>query len=318
MRKIVFLLIVILAFSCKKKQEKVALKFLDEFILPDSLFVDGTLVGGLSGIDYNNDAYYLVCDDAKKPRLYEAKILIDSNKISDIIFDKVAKINDTTQYNDLESILFEEGKILLISEGLIRKNKDPSFFKVNHQGEIENHFEIPNYFQANSPQKPRNNGVFEGLARSFDKKGYWVATELPLETDGIEPTDSIVNSPVRITYFNKKTKRAEKQFAYQLDKVAKTPKGGFSVNGVTDLLMYAPNKFLVIERSYSSGHGNLSNDIKIYGVNTKKVTDVLNILNLKNEEYISANKKLLFDFESVRDQLTNSIIDNIEGICFGP
>jgi len=39
---------------------------------------------------------------------------------------------------------------------------------------------------------------------------------------------------------------------------------------------------------------------------------------LVNKNYLSANKKLLFDFESVRDQLTNQIIDNIEGITFGP
>ena len=31
-----------------------------------------------------------------------------------------------------------------------------------------------------------------------------------------------------------------------------------------------------------------------------------------------AGKELVFNFNSVKDQLTNGIIDNIEGMCFGP
>jgi hypothetical protein len=39
---------------------------------------------------------------------------------------------------------------------------------------------------------------------------------------------------------------------------------------------------------------------------------------LKGKEIAFAEKRLLFDFESVREQLPDGVIDNIEGICFGP
>ena len=103
-----------------------------------------------------------------------------------------------------------------------------------------------------------------------------------------------------------------------MDKIAKVPLGDFGVNGVTDLLAYAPYKFFVIERSYSSGYGNKSNDIKIYDIDVNNATNTIDIMSLKDTVYTPVTKRLLFDFESVRDRLTNGMIDNIEGITFGP
>ena len=318
MRNFSLLLVVILVFSCKKQSKSIQLKFLDEFILPDSLYVDDTLVGGLSGIDYQNNTYYLVCDDSKNPRFYTAQINFKYKSISNIDLKEIVRINDTTHYYDLESILIDEGQILLTSEGLIREEKDPAFISTNLSGEVLDRFQLPEYYRANSLQKPRTNGVFEGLTKNFDRKGYWIITELPLEADGSAPTPEKANSPVRMTYFDKESRNSKKQFVYELDKIAKVPLGDFAVNGVTDLLAYAPNKFLVIERSFSSGHGTNGNAIKIYDVDISNGTNTLDVLSLKNAEYIPVKKELLFDFESVRDQLTNKMIDNVEGICFGP
>ena len=39
---------------------------------------------------------------------------------------------------------------------------------------------------------------------------------------------------------------------------------------------------------------------------------------LKKASFSPARKRLVFDFKSVKDQLTDKIIDNIEGMCFGP
>ena len=318
MRKLLIILSILFFISCQKQSEMIELRFLDEYVLPDSLLVFGTLVGGLSGIDYDDGIFYIVADDAKGPRFYETTISAKADTISSVIFNKLVQIKDTTKYYDLESILFEKGTILLTSEGLIREEKDPTFFSVNQDGEVLNYFELPDYYKATSTQRPRTNGVFEGLTRSFDKKGYWIITELPLETDGIAPTAERADSPVRLTYFNKETYKAEKQFVYQLDRISKMPLGDFGVNGVTDLLAYASNKFLVIERSYSSGYGNNGNDIKIYDIDLNNATNTLDILSLMNTAYTPVTKRLLFDFDSVRDQLTNAMIDNVEGITFGP
>ena len=104
----------------------------------------------------------------------------------------------------------------------------------------------------------------------------------------------------------------------QLDPIAKVPKDNFAVNGLTDLLEYDTDKFFVIERSYSSGLGNQGNTIRIFKVIAIEATNTLTVERLKNANYRTATKELLFDFEEVRDQLTTKSIDNIEGISFGP
>ncbi len=303
----------------KTSSETLQLKFLDEYILPDNIIINETLVGGLSGIDYHNGIYYLVCDDASNPRYYEATIDISNNKIENIEFNNVTKFNDSTHYLDLEAIRFDakSNNLFMTSEGSINHQKDPSFFSINAKGIID-YLEIPNAFKAGSLQKPRNNGTLEGLCMSYDKKGYWIAMELPLEADGPEPQLIETKSPVRLTYIDLHTKKPRKQFAYLLDKIAKKPLDNFAVNGLTDILAYNTNHFITIERSYSSGLGTQGNTIKLFKIDASNATNSLALSNLKEKDYIPIKKTLLFDFDDVRTKLTDQSIDNIEGITFGP
>ncbi len=322
--RISFILISSFIFGCKSvktvNNENLKVKFLSEYILPESIFVNNTQVGGLSGIDFYDGTYYLVCDDSDNPRIYEASITLDNTQISKVNVDKVLLIKSTSDFLDLESIRFDgqSNTILLTSEGHIFKKKDPLFFSVNESGDIKDRFAIPESFKANSLQKPRHNATLEGLCIDFNKKGYWLGMELPLEVDGPEPQLEITKSPVRITFINSETKKPEKQFGCYLDPIAKKPLSNFSVNGLTDLLEYAENKFLVLERSYSSGLGNQGNTIKLFKVDASNATNTLKINSLANTDFTSAKKELLLNFESIRDKLTENSIDNIEGITFGP
>jgi len=328
MKQILILLYSFLITSCSTTNsaqddtstEGLQLKFLDEYIVPENVMVNSTIVGGLSGIDYYNDTYYLVCDDASNPRYYKATIDISKGEINGITFNNVIKINDNTHFLDLEAIRYNpnSNEIIITSEGNVNRQKDPSLFSVNLEGSINSYFDIPKEIRATSSQKPRNNGTLEGLSLSHDKKGYWIAMELPLEADGPEPKTTETKSPVRITYIDQKTKEPTKQFAYLLDKIDKNPLGGFAVNGLTDILEYKNNHFFIIERSFSSGLGNQGNTIKIYNVDASKTSNTLTNDNLINNDYTPATKELLFDFESVRSLLTDNSIDNIEGITFGP
>jgi hypothetical protein len=323
-RAIAILLFSITIFGCKsiaiKTSDKLQLKFLDEYVLADNIVIDSTLVGGLSGIDYYKGLYYLVCDDASNPRYYEANITINDAVISNIAITKVVKIRDSSKYLDLETIRYDsnENQIFLTSEGHINKQKSPLFFSVNSKGDIVNEFKIPIAFYPNSTQQPRHNATLEGLSKGYNEEGYWIAMELPLKADGPEPQLTPSQSPVRITLINTTSNKDIKQFAYLLDPIAKQPKGDFAVNGLSDILEYAKDQFFVIERSYSSGLGNQGNTIKIFNVDATKATNILKIKSLKHKDYVPATKELLFDFENVRDKLTNNSIDNIEGITFGP
>jgi hypothetical protein len=325
MSKIIsILLFCVIILGCKngdvKSVDKLQLRFLDEFILADDIIVDSTLVGGLSGIDYYNGLYYLVCDDASNPRYYEATITIKDTVITNIAITKIIKIRDSSKYLDLEAIRYDgnTNKIFLTSEGHIDKQEFPLFFSVNSDGDIVNEFKIPTAFYPNSTQQPRHNATLEGLSKNYNEEEYWVAMELPLKADGPEPQLIHTKSPVRITLISTTSNQALKQFAYLLDPIAKQPKGNFAVNGLSDILEYAKAKFFVIERSYSSGLGNQSNTIKIFNVDATKATNTLNIDSLRIESYVPATKTLLLDFENLRNRLTNNSIDNIEGITFGP
>src|SRR5690606_355756 len=132
-----------------------------------------------------------------------------------------------------------------------------------------------------SKTEPRNNGSLEGLATSFDEQGLWAAMELPLTADGPKPKLIRTKSPVRITYFDKKSKKATKQFSYLLEPIAKIPWLYFAVNGVTDLVEYAPDKFLILERGFASGHGSNGNTVRLFDVDASLATNTLENDNLK-------------------------------------
>lgn len=321
--KTVRLLIIALCFaSCKK--EKLQLHFLNEYIVKDSLLIDNTVIGGISGIDYNENQYYMVVDDAKKPRVIIGDIQIEEDSIKSINFKKVIKLDSSHSFCkknvlDLESIFISNNKINLVSEGSINKGKNPTIFAVDMKGEFQKEFNIPSYFKANSKAEPKHNAVFEGSSKSFDKKGFWVAMEGVLAADGEEATFHKTQSPIRITYFDNQTKKATKQFAYQLEKIDNHAKGNINLNGVTAILEYQKNHFFIVERIYQSGYGTLGNTIRIFKATIKEEsTNTLSIKSLKNEAYIPLKKELVFDFKNVQHKLTDTIIDNIEGITLGP
>ncbi len=322
MKKILLALSVFSLLACK--QEKITLNFLDEYVLKDSLVFKTTVVGGISGIDYYDNQYYMVVDDAFNPRILIGDIAIKNDSIQSVIFEKVVVIDTTSQFVknhvlDLESIFMQDGVLNVTSEGAIKYKKDPSIFYVDIKGKFLNEVVVPNYFKATSKAKPKHNGVFEGSSKSVDNKGFWVAMEAPLEIDGEEPTFHETQSPIRITYFDKKLNKATKQFAYQLEKIDKPAKGKINLNGTTAILEYRKNQFFIIERAYQSGYGSHGNVVRIFKATIEKTsTNTLEIQSLKNKKYTPLKKELLLDFSSVQDKLTNRIIDNIEAITFGP
>lgn len=324
MKKNIFYILVFLVLTgCKT--EKISLKFLNEFIVKDSLKFENAIVGGISGIDFYNDKYYMVVDDARNPRVLIGDILIKEDSIKSVKFEKTIQIKDTTRafYTnnvlDLESILIYNNQLNIVSEGSIRKGKNPSIFIADMSGGFQEEIVIPNYFEAKSKAKPKHNAAFESSSKSINNKGFWAAMEAPLEADGEEPTFHKTQSPIRITYFDNDTKKATKQFAYQLEKIDKPAKGKINLNGVTAILEYAKNKFFVVERIYQSGYGSYGNTIRIFKATiNKESTNTLELQSLKKEKYVPLKKELLLDFSNVEKQLTDGIIDNIEGITLGP
>lgn len=331
MKKLIFFILAAATLTaCKSTHlgstRNLEVRLLDDYAIEDSLEVDGTLVGGLSGLDYHDGQYYMVSDHPGIPRFYKADIRLSNESIDTIIISEAIRLSipeelSKNQHFDLEGIRFDSGSESLVftSEGAIKRLIDPSVFRASTDGEILEFFSIPNNLKAISEGEPRNNGSFEGLAESYDKKGWWVAMELPLKSDGPTAKPLIrTKSPVRITLFDKESGKAVRQFPYRLEPNAKIPWLYFAVNGVTDLLEYAPDKFLVLERGFAAGHGQKGNTVRIYDVDANLGTNTLDRNNLRVSFYNPAKKELVYDFKWAKKILSDGFIDNIEAMAFGP
>ena len=329
MRKILPLLLSALVLtSCKSTRLgetfNLQVRLLDDYTIEENLLVENTRVGGLSGIDFANGEFVLVSDQPSNPRFYKADIVLGEEGIDTIIFKEVVQLDlpesQEKQNFDLESIIYDSSSdnFYISSEGAIKEEIDPAILKVSAEGKLQEFLPLPQHLLSASEKPPRNNGALEGLAESFDKKGVWAAMELPLKSDGPKPKLIRTKSPVRITYFDKQTGKATKQFPYLLEPIAKIPWLYFAVNGVTDLLEYAPDRFLILERGFAAGHGQNGNTVRIYDVDARLGTNTLDKKSLKISFYNPAKKKLLYDFKWAKDYLSEGFIDNIEGITFGP
>jgi len=328
-RILLFAIALVTITSCgtskKLTSKNIELRYLDDYILPSDLSIDGTKVGGLSGIEYYNNNYYLVCDHPGNPRIYKSEIILIQNLIDTILISEVIKLNRTSGFLkdntlDLEAIRIDNGSgnFVLTSEGSINANQKPSVFYADSKGDFVKNFSLPEYFTSKGIQQPRNNGVFEGLTTDFNNEGFWVGMELPLTKDGSKPKLFPTRSPIRITHYNKESGKADDQFVISLENISKIPWMYFAVNGLTELIQYAPHQFLVIERAFSAGHGSYGNTVRIFNVNAENASNTLGFKNLRKEKYTKATKELVFDFKSVKDKLTDGIIDNVEGMTFGP
>ncbi len=332
-------------YSCDENSEEMSsttinsLKFIGEKVIPDDIKFENNLIGGLSSIDYANDQFYLISDDPNSPiRVYTADLTFNESSFSDIKITSQIELLDTNNASfstpiDPESLRIDTSlnSIIWSSEGNINNKENPFVREASLEGSFKKSFIIPSIFEVgtSNDKGPRHNGVFESLSLSFNGKGYWIGMELPLKEDGQEPIfANDTDSPVRIAYINKSTGKFEKQLAYELDKVTREIIGSgfnFTVNGLVEILEYDTNKFLALERSFTTGADDGGNNVKIYKVDATNATDISNIESLKGASYKKVEKILLFDFETIRNELSSipggnsaKVVDNIEGITFGP
>ncbi len=304
------------------------LRYIDEFVLPDGLQFENTVVGGLSGIDYANGVWYMISDDPNTARCYTATLTYDDEEFSTVDIQSIVELKDqggdafATGTVDPEALRVFGGNIVWTSEGNVNNSIDPFVRRATLGGDFINEIQLAERYSVTDEdgRGPRQNGVFEGISLSTDGRGFWVNMELPLVQDGPAPTLQDTDSPIRIAYIDKATGQFGREFAYELDPVVRPAANGtsFELNGVVELLEYAEDKFLVLERSFSTGYDDGGNTVKIYDVDATTATDISGVEALVGTDYEPAKKVLLFDFEEIREQLTDGVVDNIEGIAFGP
>ena len=330
-----------LFFACRDDDESSIitisqLNFIGEQVIADGTEFQGEIIGGLSSIDYSNGIYYIISDAASAPiRFYTATLDFDASSFTGVSIQSQVELLNTQAQSfgdnqaDPEGIRFDPatGNLVWISEGFSNASAEVNPFvrEASTTGQFVREFSLPSLFQADTSMTEsgfRNNGVFEGISLSNDGQGYWVGMELPLIQDGPAPVFGMdTESLVRIAFINRTTGQFGRQFTYDLGPVVRD--GGFTVNGLVEILEYAQDQFLVLERSFASGTDDGGNDVFIYQVDASSATDV-SAMDTLNASVVPATKTLLFSFNSIRSQLstvpggTANVVDNLEGMTFGP
>ncbi|NBT77568.1 MAG: esterase-like activity of phytase family protein [Betaproteobacteria bacterium] len=317
-----------------------SLRLIGQQILPRRAEFSATVVGGLSGIDYDakTDSYFIISDDRtttdspNAPRFYTARLSFDANSFSGLTFQSVVSFKqpDGTDYPkvpdlkvaDPESIRIDplNGNLVWASEGDRTLTSTPArvinpfIREITKAGQHVREYELPSIFaMSSSDVGPRGNLTLEGLAFLPDGKSLAAIMEGPLFQDSATPTLT-TGAQSRITVFDRTSGKATAQYAYPIEKVqaAPVPADQFTVNGATEILALSSTRFLVLERSFSVGV--IGNQVRLYEIDISKATNVLTAANLQGATAVT--KRLVLDFETLKTQLGG--IANLEGITFGP
>ncbi len=317
------------------------LRFISEYIVPNGTQFQGTTVGGLSGLDYDarRDVYYMVCDDpsATNPaRFYTARIAISGKRIDSVIFIKVDTFlnqqgkpypdirKDRVHSADLEAMRYDRyrDEFIWSSEGQrvirdsIRDLQNPAIVITDRNGKYKDSFALPPNMHIQLEEKgPRHNSVFEGLSFDEDHRHVYISVEEPIYEDGPKAGLGDSTALIRILKFNRKLKQCVAQYGYRIGSIPfpANPPGAFKINGVSDILYLGNEKFIVIERAYSTGR--IPTDIKIYLADATDAEDISSVPSLEAQPARKLiTRKLLFDMNNA----LGFDIFNIEGVSFGP
>lgn len=340
----VLVLLTILTF-CRQgfSQGEVAissLRFLGKYDLPHHPTFKETIIGGLSGIDYDkqNDVYYLICDDRSginDARFYTAKIYSSLKGIDSVKFIKTDKLlqKNGTPYpsskinvslaTDPEALRFNpvSKEIVWASEGerIVSEKEialaNPAITITTLEGAHVGAYTLPeNLMMQQEERGPRQNGTLEGLTFEKSYTSLLAALEEPLFEDGVRADVEETNSWVRFYRFDVATRKNVAQYAYRLERIAVKPQptNGFKVNGVSDILSVGEDRVLAIERSYSTGRSSCT--IKVFLADLSGAKDYKKVKSLtKKTPKFPITKKLLYNMDDL-----GMYIDNVEGVTLGP
>jgi hypothetical protein len=315
-----------------------SLRFIGEQRLPWRQQYKDTLVGGLSGIDYDaaSGEWVMISDDrsAHNPaRYYSARLQYDGQAFkpveltgTTVLLQKDGTIYPTKEdykrgggeVADLETIRVDpqDGSIWYGSEGDVGLGLDPFVRHATRDGRYISTLPLPSMFSVSADRKtgPRNNQSFEGMSFSRDGRTLWVSLEGPMYQDGPAP-DPVNGAVNRITHFARDGKVLG-QYAYPLGAIPAAPgKGKYADNGISEIVAISATRLLVMERSgVQADDGKYTDYVRIYEIDTAGATDIQKEPTLQGASYQLVKKRLVLDI----GQLNLPIVDNLEGMSFGP
>ncbi|WP_454790896.1 esterase-like activity of phytase family protein [Mycolicibacterium lutetiense] len=309
--------------ACGPAHATPGLDYLGQRQVASGATLDGTVIGGLSGISYDPaaDLYYIISDDrsANGPaRFYTARITLSDNGIGDVEFvgahpwlnrdaqpfrpldiDAVPPVVPP----DPEAIAFDarRQRLYWTSEGERRVEGpgapillDPWVRSARLDGSFLGEFTLPEALRMSAGEHgPRRNSALEGLTLTPDGRYLWAAMEGPGYDDGPSP-DEQHGARTRVIRIDAESGAVDGQYTYPLEPVGAGPGGD---NGLSDLVALDDKNFLVIERGFGTHVA-----VRIYRASLV-------------DGSAEMTKTLLADLTSTPGLAP---LDNIEGITLGP
>jgi hypothetical protein len=299
-------------------------------------FMD-TVVGGLSGIDYDSASgnWILETDDRSEEspaRYYTARLNYNEREFSSVTLTGVhffRQQNGSLYPNvqtlaaeggevpDIETIRYDphDGSIWYGSEGDRKLGMQPFVRHAANDGAYLSTLETPPMLRV-WPAKEygvRNNQAFEGLSFSPDGAALWLGMEAPLYQDG-PVASATTGAPARITRIGRDGK-ALAQYVYMLDVIPHpAAPGKLQDNGISEILAIDDTRLYVLERSGAQDADDVFRfHCRLYEMDIRGATDVLAVDALKDASYIATRKRLVLDL----DTLPLAHKDNLEGMAFG-
>jgi hypothetical protein len=311
-----------------------SLRFINTITVANDQMIDGTLVGGLSGIDYDSaaDLWYLISDDKSEnnpARFYTARLTFTGGGLASVAIEHAVTLLqvDGQPYPgpktggavpDPESMRRdpETGNLWWTSEGDRKRGLSPFLRVAAPDGKQVSDVPTPGIFTMNKDREigPRHNLGFEGLSFAPDGKSVWLAMESALYQDGPIATPS-AGAVARLTRLDREGK-ALSQFAYPVDPIQAVPTGKNGDNGISEILALDDSHALVLERSGVEGaDGVWTMYIRLYAIDVTGATDIAAMPSLAGAAYTPVTKRLIIDLAKTPDL---GHIDNIEGMSWGP
>ena len=316
------------------------LRFLGEYIIPHNMQFKNTSIGGLSGIDYDQetDLFFLISDDWSQinpARFYTARIFFTEQGIDTVQFADVipflqpdgsvypgARQNphrtpdpEAIRYQPLKKhfIWTSEGERFITKDSLVLQ--DPAIRIITKGGKQIDSFPLPSQTHIYSEEKGlRRNGTFEGLSFGDDYNTLYVSIEEPIYEDGPRAATGDSAAWTRVLKYNANNKMLMGQYAYAVDPVVRKPipENGFKINGVSEVLAIGKDHVLFVERSYSQGRTDCN--IRVYIGDINGATNIVDVQSLSEKKpFIPIKKSLLLNMDSL-----GMYIGNIEGVTEGP
>ena len=313
---------------CQAAPPAPRLRLIGETRLPHRLQYQGTTVGGLSGVDYDpaSGTCYLLSDDGgsvSPPRFYTARMALAANKLAEVEF-KIELTGVTLLQGlsapDPEAIRWHapSQSLFWTSEGNAVRFMAPALYQTRMDGALLRTYPLPAMFDFGVLTGSRINKTLEGLAIAPDGQTAWVSMEAALRQDGEEPTISSHGGPCRFTQIDIASGKTMRQISYVPDAIptAPSPPSANADNGVVEVLMLDAHCMLVLERAYMSGLDDRQrNSMRLYTIDTRQASDILNIAALKPGNHTPAGKTLVSSFINFPALVR---LDNTEGMCWGP